>query len=154
MPICAVKILNERTLGNPNKDREYVRCVTGRRDGWMIPCGEGKCVSMAGDIRSRITFFSIPELRTEADWRVEAPVIEFLVGSFSRLIGFVLVGWIARPATFIRVKLANEQVASAARTILSQDVKNTTARFRLIRADLDHVDLLRAYSERGRGSIP
>src|SRR5690349_198821 len=119
MPIGGIKILNQRTFGRPNQDREYVRRVKGGRHGRMIARGEGKGVSLADDIRRRITIASIPKLCAKADWRVEAPMIEFLVGSLSPLIGIVFVGWIARPATFVGVKLANEQVAGAASTILS-----------------------------------
>src|SRR5258708_26062095 len=121
--------------------------MTGRRYGWMIAGREGECVSMPRDMRCRIATNGVPELRAEPGWRVEAPVIDLLVCSLSRLISIVLVRRVTRPTTLIRVKLTVKQHSSAPCTLLSQDMKNATGRFRLILAHLVHIDLLPSYAE-------
>ena len=95
MPIGAVKILNQGALRLPDKDSEDVRLVKGRRHGRMVAGRKGECVPLPGSICGCIAMGCIPELRAETNWGIKAPVIEFLVRSFSWLIGIVLVGWIA-----------------------------------------------------------
>ena len=104
--IGAVKILDERSLRSSDQDREDVRFVTGRSYGRVIACGEGKRISVTSQICLRVSVRTIPELRAEAGRGIEAPVIDFLMRRLSWLISIVLVWWIARPATFIRVRLS------------------------------------------------
>ncbi len=106
--IRGVEILDERSLRSSGKDREYVRFVTGRCYGRVIAGGEGKSVPVAGHISRCVPVRTVPELGAEAGRGIEAPVIQFLVCGLSWQIGIVLVRRIARPATFIRVELANE----------------------------------------------
>src|SRR5260221_1333597 len=147
MLVGSIEILDQRPAGLSDEDCEYVRCMTGRRYGWMIAGREGECVSMPRDMRCGIATSRIPELRAEPGWRVEAPVIDLLMCGLSRLISIVFVRRVTGPTTLIRVKLTDKQVASATFTVLSQDMKNATARFRLIPADFDDIDLLRSDSE-------
>src|ERR1700752_3584855 len=149
-----IEILDQRSLGFPHQDCEDVRCMTGRRYGWMIAGREGECVSMPREMCCGIATSRIPELRAEPGWWVEAPVIDLLVCGFSRLISIVLVRRVTGPTTLICVKLTDKQVAGATCTVLSQDMKNATARFRLIRADFDDIDLLRSDSERSHRLSP
>src|SRR5258707_3402805 len=124
MLVGSIEILDQRSLGFSHQDCEYVRRMAGRRYGWMIAGREGECVSMPRDMRCRIATNGVPELRAEPGWRVEAPVIDLLVCSLSRLISIVLVRRVTGPTTLIRVKLTDKQVASATCTVLSQDMKN------------------------------
>src|SRR5260370_39318371 len=116
--------------------------MTGRCYGRMIAGGEGKSIPVAGHISRGVPVRTIPKLGAEAGRGIEAPVIQFLVCGLSWQIGIVLVRWIARPATFIRVELANEYVPRPARTVLSQDVKDTAARSQFVRADVLHINLI------------
>ena len=152
--ISGVKILDERSLRSSDKDRESVRLVKGRSHGRVVAGGEGKSVTVTSHMSRRFSIRMIPKLRAEAGWGIEPPVIHFLVRGLAWLIDIVLVRWIARPASFIRVELADEQVSCPTRTVLSQDMKDTASGFRLVRADVDHVNLLWSDPEWGHRPIP
>ena len=102
-----VEILDERSLGFSDQDREDVRLVAGRGHCRMITSGKGKGISVTGHVSLSVSVKTVAELGTKASRWVEAPVVHFLVRRLPWLVRIVFVGWIARPAAFVSVQFTD-----------------------------------------------
>ena len=147
--------LHQAAVLPADENREDVALVARRTQRRMVAVIDAIRVTVARhhDLWFRAaTVGVVAELRAEAGLRPVAVVINFLVVRLLRYpIGVVFVRRIPRPAAGIAVEFAHEQVSSATRRVLPQNVKNPPTRMRVVRADLNHFNCFGSDPKRREG---